>query len=253
MVDFRNGLLGDLDTIDKVQERAETYVTLARSDGKVTSQIFLCSEIPTKQSGNAMVASTVRKSKGNKGGKQAKNDREQTAKESNENQKKVPSEEFPCHSCGAIDHWANKCPHKDSTDEKEQTKVKRGKGFYTFTSMVIPHDNMDAFDIREDYEEMDENILLSEVSVKQSEIKLQFESSIIAAAADLPKNYICLDTCGSASLFNNANLINNIREANYSLVVDGIQSNSEPVIASKIGDTIFGCCYRTFMSSKDLN
>ena len=60
MVDFGNGLLGELDTIDKVQTRVETYVTLARSDVKVTSQIFLCSKIPTKQPGNAMVASTVK-------------------------------------------------------------------------------------------------------------------------------------------------------------------------------------------------
>ena len=47
MVSFRNGLLDDFDTIDKVQERVETFVTLARLDGKLTSQIFLCSEIPT--------------------------------------------------------------------------------------------------------------------------------------------------------------------------------------------------------------
>ena len=47
MVDVRNGLLDDLDSIDKVQERVATFVTLARSDGKLTSQIFLCSEIPT--------------------------------------------------------------------------------------------------------------------------------------------------------------------------------------------------------------
>jgi hypothetical protein len=150
-----------------------------------------------------MVASTVRKTKGNKAGKQPKQERQQNDKEYNENQRKVPSEEFPCHNCGAIDHWANKCPHKDLTDEKDQTKTKRGKRFYTATSMVIPHDNMDAFDIKEDYEGMDENILLSEVSVKQNVIKLQLESSIIAAAAELPKNYICLDTCGSASLFKN--------------------------------------------------
>jgi hypothetical protein len=47
VVGFRNDLLDDLDTIDKVQERVETFVTLAKSDGKLTSQIFLCSEILT--------------------------------------------------------------------------------------------------------------------------------------------------------------------------------------------------------------
>ena len=47
MVGFRNGLLDDLDTIDKVQERVETFVTLAESDEKLTNQIFLCSNIST--------------------------------------------------------------------------------------------------------------------------------------------------------------------------------------------------------------
>jgi hypothetical protein len=47
----------------------------------------------------------VRKTKCNKGGKQPKQERQQNDKEYNKNQRKVS--------------WANKCPHKDPTDEKD--------------------------------------------------------------------------------------------------------------------------------------
>ena len=77
-VDYRNGILGTLDTVDEVQERAEADVTIARSDreGARPGQIFYCSETPTKQSGNIIIskekANKQKKNKSPKGTKTKK-------------------------------------------------------------------------------------------------------------------------------------------------------------------------------------
>jgi hypothetical protein len=44
LVDYRNGLLPGLNTVDKVQSRAECYVTLQSQQADKPAQIFICSE-----------------------------------------------------------------------------------------------------------------------------------------------------------------------------------------------------------------
>jgi hypothetical protein len=49
LVDYRNGLLGHLDTVDLIQHRAESYVTLRSTQSESrTGQIFLPSEVAVK-------------------------------------------------------------------------------------------------------------------------------------------------------------------------------------------------------------
>jgi hypothetical protein len=52
LVDYRNGLLQGLDTVDKVQSRAECYVTLQSQQADKPAQIILCSET-RKPAGNS--------------------------------------------------------------------------------------------------------------------------------------------------------------------------------------------------------
>jgi hypothetical protein len=49
LVDYKNGLLGRLDTVDLIQQRAESYVTLRsiKSESR-TGQIFLVSQVAVK-------------------------------------------------------------------------------------------------------------------------------------------------------------------------------------------------------------
>jgi hypothetical protein len=62
----------------------------------------------------------------------------------------------------------------------------------------------------------------------------------MVGAESLPSHYILLDTCGSANVFSNPNLLFNIRPASHGLIIDGIRKDSKPVITYKEGDTCFG-------------
>jgi hypothetical protein len=51
---------------------------------------------------------------------------------------------------------------------------------------------------------------------------------------------MCCSIRGSANLFNSRDLVNNLRKAECGLIIDGVQTDSEPVIAYQEGDTVFG-------------
>jgi hypothetical protein len=55
--------------------------------------------------------------------------------------------------------------------------------------------------------------------------------TVLTAVSKLSKHYVPLDTCGSAKLLSNREMVSNIREAEYGLIIDGVHQE---------GDTIFG-------------
>jgi hypothetical protein len=47
----------------------------------------------------------------------------------------------------------------------------------------------------------------------------------LSGAESLPSHYILVDTCGSANVFSNPNLLFNIRPASHGLIIDGIRKD----------------------------
>jgi hypothetical protein len=124
-------------------------------------------------------------------------------------------------------------------DTNEQ-QVAHGTGLVPMASMIISHDTIDHHDLADNPNEDDTAIetiaLLSLTEVD----KVSIESDIMVGTESLPSHYIFLDTCGSANVFSNSNLLFNIRPASQGLIIDGIRKDSKLVITYKEGDTCFG-------------
>jgi hypothetical protein len=229
-----------------VQSRAENFVTIyADRDAVRSSQIFLCSEgLSQKLPSTGLVSTQNKTADGSK--RKNKNKKPKDNKDSN----KKPSAEFPCHICGGQDHWAPQCPSKDSKSDASETKMySRSTTAVAVTTMIIPHDTLDKYDmaVLEEDDGVDIDIAaLSRIRSakigenRENTTSAVIDSTILAAAKKLPQNYVLLDSCGSTNLFFNRNLLTNLRKASYSIVIDGIQKTSKPVIASMEGDTLFG-------------
>jgi hypothetical protein len=214
LVDYKNGLLPGLGSVDKVQARAECYVTLQSQQADRPTPIFLRSET-RKLAGNTSSKQNTRNKCGGTDQNAAKKsncDRSNKKKGSG----KRPSADNRCYTCGAADHFARDYPDGKDTNEQQ---VAPGTSLISMTSMIIPHDAMDHYDLADNLNENDTAIEASALlSIIEAE-KVSIKSYIIVGADSLPYHYILLDTCGSANVFSNANLLVNIRPASHGLIM----------------------------------
>lgn len=100
LVDYRNGLLPGLDTVDKVQSRAECYVTLQSQQADKPAQIFLCSET-RKPASNSSKQNKKTKNGGVDSNTTPKNDNDH-GNNKKKGSGKRPSADNRCYTCGAV-------------------------------------------------------------------------------------------------------------------------------------------------------
>jgi hypothetical protein len=236
LVDYRNGLLPGLDSVDKIQVRAECYVTLQSQQADKPAQIFLCSET-RKPAANSNKHNKKKNNDGRNPNTTNKNDNDGGSKRKGNS--KRPSADNRCYTCGSTDHFARDCP--DGKDSGEQQKFAPATNLVSLASIVIPHDTLDNDDPMEITADDDVSLVESTalLSITDAE-KVKVKSDIMVGAESLPSHFILLDTCGSANIFCNPNLLLNIRSASYGLIIEGISKSSKPVITYHEGDTCFG-------------
>ena len=68
-------------------------------------------------------------------------------------------------------------------------------------------------------------------------------NDIHSQGADYPLNFICLDSCAGESIFRHKALFKHMKVSDNPLIVRGVSDDSEPMIVTIDGETIFGKVY----------
>jgi hypothetical protein len=123
-----------------------------------------------------------------------------------------PSNENTCWRCGATDHFSRNYPNSEKDDEIDQ-KYFRGCNAVAITSMVIPPDTSEHDDLTDPLSAEEETLLLSIIKDTSRAAKAArstgIRDNVLTAASHLPRNYVLLDGCGNANLFNNREMVSN--------------------------------------------
>jgi hypothetical protein len=112
------------------------------------------------------------------------------------------------------------CPNAEKDDGSGQ-KYSRGCNAVAITSMVTPPDTIEhddqMCDLTDPLHVGEETLLLSIIKNASGAAKAArstgIRDTVLTAASQLPKHYVLLETCGSANLFNNREMVSNLREA----------------------------------------